>query len=107
MKRNVAFALLIALVLAAAPSFAATAPANTTPVTPVVSNDLTADEFLAAGVVTTELVAAVRCDVPTLTCDHVDADCGVEAGHCHCKAGGTNGSQLVCVKNPGGGGPIE
>jgi len=108
MKKQLAFGLLVALVLVAAPTYAAPAPVDTATPAPVVSADLTTDDFLATGVVTTELLTALKCPIDTLTCSHVDADCGVTPGQCHCKAGGTNGSQLVCVGNPGGGGgPIE
>jgi len=107
MKQKLAFGLLVALVLVAVPAFAATAPATSPSPTPAVSADLTVDEFLTAGTVTTELLTALKCPIDTLTCSHVDADCGVTPGQCHCKAGGSNGSQLVCVGNPGGGGPIE
>jgi hypothetical protein len=105
MKQKVAFGLLVGLILFAAPAFAA--PVDTTAPTPAVSTELTVDELLTAGTVTTELVTAKRCPVETLNCSHVNQDCGVVSGQCHCKAGGVNGSQLVCVGNPTPPGPIE
>lgn len=107
MRKKLALAFFVSLVIFVAPalspaSMAATAP-STTP-----SADLAVDDFLLAGVVTTELVAAVKCPIETTTCTRVDASCGIQTGICHCKAGGINGSTLVCVKNPdGGGGPVE
>jgi hypothetical protein len=96
MRKKLALALLASLVLFAAPPLStATMAATTSPAE--ASADLQVDDFLLAGIVTTELVAAVRCPVITSTCSQVDAVCGPG---CHCKAGGIGGQTLVCVKNP-------
>ena len=100
MRKKLAFALLVSLVVLAAPALSTATTAGVTPAADG-SADLSVDDYLLAGIVSTELVAAVRCPIPTLTCSSVDADCGVTSGVCHCKAGGVGGSILVCVKNPG------
>ena len=107
MRRKLASALFVSLVIFAAPALSTAIPAATAPST-AASVDLAVDDFLLAGIVTTELVTAVRCPIETTICTQVDHSCGITPGICHCKAGGVNGSILVCVKNPdGGGGPVE
>ena len=106
MRKYVAFGLLVALVLFAAPVFAAPAPDDATTSTPAVGTELTVDDLLLVGAVTTELLTARKCPIQTLGCNHVDDDCGVLPGYCHCKATPTPG-QYVCVGNPTPPGPIE
>jgi hypothetical protein len=102
MRKQLAACLVAALALVAVPALAADTTIAIEPQT--VSVDLTVDDFVLTAVVSTELVAAVRCPVEQIGCSHNNADCGVIPGVCHCKAGG---GTLTCVKNPdGGGGPI-
>ena len=100
MRRKLAFALLVSLVVLASPALSAATTIATEPA-PAKSAEPAVDDLLLVGIVTTELVAAVKCPVETLTCSRVDADCGVVPNKCHCKAGGVGGATLVCVKNPG------
>ena len=83
MKKRLAVGLLAVLTVLSVPSLAA-AP------------ELTVDEFFE-GVVSTELVTAVRCPIQTLGCNYANEDCGIYSGVCHCKSGG---GTLTCVKNP-------
>ena len=103
MRKYVAFGLLVALALVAAPALAATAPEAAAP---VATTELTVDDLLLVGAVTTELLTARKCPIEVLGCNHVDDDCGVLPGYCHCKATPTPG-QYVCVGNPTPPGPIE
>jgi hypothetical protein len=105
MRKQLAACLLAALALLAVPVFAADTTIAVEPETTKVSADLAVDDFLLVGIVSTELVTAKFCDVPTIGCSQENADCGVIPQHCHCKAGG---GTLTCVLNPsGGGGPVE
>jgi hypothetical protein len=107
MRKKLALALFASLVILAAPALSTAIPAAIAPST-TASPDLAVDDFLLAGIVTTELVTAVRCPIEVTICTQAEAGCGITPGICHCKAGGINGSILVCVKNPGGdGGPVE
>ena len=102
MRKKLTVCLVAALTLLVLPTVVTSTTASTDPAV-TVSPELAVDPYLLTASVTTELVAAKICPVITQTCSRVNQVCGPD---CHCKAGGVNGSQLVCVGNPGGG-PIE
>src|SRR5262245_5896234 len=88
MKKKFALGLLAVLSVLALPTLAA-APT---------SSDLTVDDFFA-GIVSTELVDAVKCPVQTLGCNNLHDDCGVETGICWCVL--PAGTEILkCVKRP-------